>query len=110
MMVSPVDFAQSLYPDILRGAFDMTDQSTLQTYNSWIAIDIAKDSKVVAVETSAGKKSTFLAANSRTGHDRLMAVIHDLPQPCRIGFEPTGDYHRTLGFRLISEGFDVCLV
>jgi len=80
----------------------MTDQSTLQTYNSWIAIDIAKDSNVVAVETSAGKKSTFRVPNSHTGHDRLMAVIHDLPQPCRIGFEPTGDYHRTLGFRLIS--------
>jgi len=110
MVVSPVDLAQSLDRDILRGAFNMTDQTILQTYNSWIAIDIAKDSNVVAVETIAGKKSTFRVVNSHIGHDRLMAVIHDLPQPCRICFEPTGDYHRTLGFRLISEGFDVCLV
>lgn len=88
----------------------MTDQPPLQTYNSWIAIDIAKDSNVVAIETSEGKRSTFRIANNHSGHDRLTTAIHALPQPCQIGFEPTGNYHRTLAFRLISEGFDVCLI
>jgi transposase len=27
-----------------------------------------------------------------------------------VAFEPTGDYHRTLGYRLVTEGFDVVLV
>jgi transposase len=30
--------------------------------------------------------------------------------PCRIALEPTADYHRTVAFRLVSEGFDVVLV
>lgn len=28
----------------------------------------------------------------------------------RIAFEPTGDCHRTLAYRLLTEGFDICLV
>jgi transposase len=34
----------------------------------------------------------------------------DASQPCRIALEPTADYHRTIAYRLISEGFDLVLV
>lgn len=30
--------------------------------------------------------------------------------PVRVALEATGDYHRTLAYRLQREGFEVCLV
>lgn len=33
-----------------------------------------------------------------------------MPTPIRIAMKPTGDCHRTLAFRLLQEGFEVCLV
>ena len=37
-------------------------------------------------------------------------MLHVLPQACHIGFEATGNYHRPLAFRLLTEGFDVSLI
>ena len=88
----------------------MTDLVQSKAYNSWMAIDIAKDFNVVMVETLDGNTKRFRMANSHSDHDRLVEVVRSLPQPCRIGFEATGNYHRTLAFRLVAEGFDVCLI
>lgn len=88
----------------------MTDHAQSKAYNSWMAIDIAKDFNVVMVETIDGNTSRFRMANSAKDHDRLIEAVRSLPQPCRIGFEATGNYHRTLAFRLVSEGFDVSLI
>ena len=80
----------------------MTDQLQHIAYSSWVAIDIAKHSNVVMVELLDGKKRRFRMANSGKDHDRLIELIHELPQPCHIGFEATGNYHaysRTLGER-----------
>lgn len=88
----------------------MTDLTKHKTYGSWIAIDIAKDSNVVMVETVDGNVRRFRMANSGHDHERLVALARSLPQPCRIGFEATGNYHRTLGYRLVTEGLDVCLI
>ncbi|MEO8417396.1 MAG: IS110 family transposase [Methylophilaceae bacterium] len=88
----------------------MTDRVQSKAFASWIAIDIAKDFNVVMVETLDGKTRRFRMANSAMDHERLVELIRSLPQPCRIGFEATGNYHRTLAFRLASEGFDVCLI
>lgn len=82
----------------------MTDLTKHKTYGSWIAIDIAKDSNVVMVETVDGNVRRFRMANSGHDHERLVALARSLPQPCRIGFEATGNYHRTLGYRLVTEG------
>lgn len=88
----------------------MTDLVQSKAYNSWMAIDIAKDFNVVMVETLDGNTKRFRMANSHSDHDRLVEVVRSLPQPCRIGFEATGNYHRTLAFRLVAEDFDVCLI
>ena len=88
----------------------MTDQLKNKPYCSWIAIDIAKDFNVVMIETADGKTRRFRMANSGKDHDRLIEVLRSLPQPCRIGFEATGNYHRPLAFRLLTEGFDVSLI
>jgi hypothetical protein len=88
----------------------MTDQLKHKAYHSWAAIDIAKDYNVVMVELTDGKTRCFRMANSGKDHDRLIEVIRELPQPCHIGFEATGNYHRPLAYRLLTEGFDVSLI
>ncbi len=36
-------------------------------------------------------------------------LLHACPEPVRIAMEPTGDCHRTLAYRLLREGFEVCM-
>ena len=62
------------------------------------------------LETVDDQTRRFRMANSGKDHDRLIEVLHGLPQPCHIGFEATGNYHRPLAFRLLTEGFDVSLI
>lgn len=88
----------------------MTDLTKSKAYASWMAIDIAKDFNAVMVETQDGTVRKFKMANSVSDHNRLIDLIKTLPQPCRIGFEATGNYHRTLGYRMSAEGFDTCLI
>jgi transposase len=109
-VVSHKEQIHSLVSNILRGVFNMTDQLQHIAYSSWVAIDIAKDSNVVMVELLDGKKRRFRMANSGKDHDRLIELIHELPQPCHIGFEATGNYHRPLAYRLLTGGFDVTLI
>lgn len=88
----------------------MTAQSNATPAATWVAIDIAKRHHAVLIETPDGKQQRFRMASSMEDHSRLVALLHGLPQPVRIAMEPTGDCHRTLAFRLLTEGFDVCLV
>ncbi len=89
----------------------MTGHPTAQdeTPASWIAIDIAKDVHVVLVESSRGRRQ-FRLANRLEDVQRFLQFLHELPQPVRIGFEPTGVYHRPLAYQLVSAGFDVVLI
>ena len=48
--------------------------------------------------------------HQRDDYDRLVAFLTSCAKPCRIALEPTADYHRTIAFRLVSEGFDLVLV
>jgi len=48
--------------------------------------------------------------HERSDYDRLVEFLHGCSQPCRVALEPTADYHRTIAYRLISEGFDLVLV
>ena len=88
----------------------MTAISNATPAATWVAIDIAKRHHAVVVETPEGKQRRFRMASTREDHDRLVDLLLGLPQPVRVAMEPTGDCHRTLAFRLLSEGIDVCLV
>lgn len=77
---------------------------------TWVAIDIAKQFHAVLIETSQGRRQRFKMASTACEHDRLIALLSSLPQPCRIAFEPTGNFHRTLAWRLLAAGFDVATV
>ena len=76
----------------------------------WVAIDIAKRWNVALVEYPDGKQQRFRFPHTLDEYDRLVAFLRGTGTACRIAFEPTADYHRTLGYRLLREGFDVCQV
>jgi transposase len=77
---------------------------------TWVAIDIAKKSNTVLVEHGEGERQQFRMANSPGDHDRFVAFLRQQSSPCRIAMEPTGNYHRPLAYRLLSEGFEVFLI
>lgn len=76
---------------------------------TWVAIDVAKDAHVVLVE-SLGTRRQFRVPNRLEDLQALVAFVRQQPQPARVAFEPTGDYHRPLAYQLVSAGLDVVLV
>lgn len=77
---------------------------------TWVAIDVAKGWNVVLVEHADGKRERFRFAHQRDDYDRLVGYLRAAAAPCRIALEPTADYHRTLAYRLLTEGFEVVFV
>lgn len=75
-----------------------------------VAIDIAKGVNVALVEHPGGRQQRFWFTHQRADYDRLIGFLQGLCGPCRIAIEPTADYHRTLAYRLVCEGFEVVLV
>jgi len=75
-----------------------------------VAIDVAKAWNTVLVENPDGKRQRFRVANTRPDHDRLMLYLKNQRGRCQVAMEPTGNYHRPLAYRLLSEGFEVHLV
>jgi len=64
----------------------------------------------VLVEEPDGRRQRFRVANTRTDHDRLILFLKNQGRQCQVALEPTGNYHRPLAHRLLSEGFEVYLV
>jgi transposase len=74
---------------------------------TWVAIDVAKGWNVARVEHEDGRQQRFRFAHGADDYDRLVDFLRGAPSPCRIALEPTADYHRTLAYRLVVEGFDL---
>lgn len=88
----------------------MTSQQHPTPSLVWVAIDIAKHWNSALVEHPDGRQQRFRFTHCLDDYDRLVGLLRTFPVPCRIAFEPTADFHRTLGFRLLTEGFEVYLV
>lgn len=88
----------------------MTTQAEITPVSTWVAIDIAKRSHAVLIETPDGKQKRFRMSSTQEDHERLVDLLRTCPAPVRVALEPTGDCHRTLAYRLLKEGFEVCLV
>ena len=76
---------------------------------TWVAIDIAKDLHVVLIATPTQRRLCKLP-NTKPDVEHLITELRTAPQPVRIGFEPTGVYHRPLAYQLVTAGFDVVLI
>lgn len=76
---------------------------------TWVAIDVAKDTHEVLI-AHGERRERRIVENSLEAVMRLVAHLQRLPQPVRIGLEPTGVYHRPIAYRLLQAGFEVCFV
>ncbi|WP_249027735.1 IS110 family transposase [Xanthomonas albilineans] len=88
----------------------MTARQEVTPAATCVAIDIAKRTHAVLIETSDGKQRRFRMASTHEDHQRLVDLLRTCPATVRVAMEATGDYHRTLAYRLLREGFEVCLV
>ena len=84
----------------------MTAYKPNRSERALIAVDIAKYRNEVLVEVP-GKRRRLTILNNRADHGRLVAVLAGLGCPAVVGFKATGNYHRPLAFRLLTEGFDL---
>jgi transposase len=85
----------------------MADQQHSLPERNLVAIDIAKEWNIALVEEITGKRRSFKFANRPADYQAFVQFLHTLPGPVRVAFEPTGDYHRALGYRLLQEKFEV---
>ena len=85
----------------------MTDIATSSQSLNWVAIDVARYSNAVLVETASGQKHRFRMSNSAADMQRLIDFLQGLGGSCRVALEPTGDYHRPIANRLLTAGFEV---
>jgi len=88
----------------------MASESDPMAPRTWVAIDIANGVNVALVEHPDGRRQPFRFAHRRDDYHDLVKFLCGCTAPCRIALEPTFDYHRTLAYRLVSQGFDVVLV
>jgi transposase len=75
-----------------------------------VAIDVAKRWNAALIEYPDGKRQRFQFQHTCDDYDRLIKLLRGSGFACRVAFEPTGDFHRTLAYRLLQEGFNVCQV
>ena len=76
-----------------------------------VAIDVSKARNDVLIELpSSARRKRLVVMNTRVEHDRFVDLLRGLGRPVTIGFEATGNYHRTLAYRLLEAGFALRLV
>ena len=75
-----------------------------------VAIDIAKHKNDVLVKLRNGKTKSFKVANQYSDFIRFCDYLKSLKSPIKVAFEPTADYHRLIGWRMLQEEHEVCLV
>lgn len=85
----------------------MIDHLHSTAASNLVAIDIAKDWNVALIQETSGRRCSFKFANRSADHNDFVRYLHSLSGPVHIGLEPTGDYHRTIAYRLLTEGFQV---
>jgi len=72
----------------------------------WVSIDVAKDRHEALIEAPGWKcRKKFRVQNTAEEFRAFAEFPYGLNLPVRIGFEPTGNYHRALAYFLHSEGF-----
>jgi transposase len=75
-----------------------------------VAIDVAKKQNAVLIQLPGGDRKKLTVTNDLMGYRELAHYLKKLKRPCKIGFEATGNYHRTLAFYLRQQGFDLELI
>jgi transposase len=88
----------------------MTSISCTTPQTTWVGIDIAKKHNDVLVDRPGHRRRRFRVANQLEDYHRFANFLAGIPERPVIGFEATGNYHRTLAFFLAKKGFALRLV
>ena len=75
-----------------------------------VAIDVASKQNAVLVQLPGGARKKLTVTSDLKGYRELAHYLKKLKAPCKIGFEATGNYHRTLAFYLREQGFELELI
>ena len=88
----------------------MTNSNDIGNSSTWVAIDIAQRRNEVLIQRPGRKRYRMSMTNDRADHDRLVRHLQRVGGSVEVAFEATGNYHRTLAWRLISAGFHIHLI
>ena len=76
-----------------------------------VAIDMSKHRQEVLMERpEGGRRRRMTVMATKNDYDRLVDELAAIGRPIVVGFEATGNYHRTLAHRLLMAGFRQTLV
>ncbi len=89
----------------------MTKRSSTPADAVLVAIDMSKHRQEVLIERpEGGRRRRMTVMATKADYDRLASDLADIGRPVVVGFEATGNYHRTLAHRLLSAGFELRLI
>ena len=89
----------------------MTKLSSIPTGAVLVAIDMSKHRQEVLIERpEGGRRRRMTVMATKADYDRLAADLGEIGRPIIVGFEATGNYHRTLAHRLLTAGFELRLI
>jgi len=89
----------------------MTKRSSTPAGAVLVAIDMSKHRQEVLIERpEGGRRRRIRVMATKADYDRLATDLGDIGRPIIVGFEATGNYHRTLAHRLLTAGFELRLI
>ena len=89
----------------------MTKRSSTPADAVLVAIDMSKHHQEVLIERpEGGRRRRMTVMATKAAYDRLATDLGDIGHPVIVGFEATGNYHRTLAHRLLAAGFELRLI
>lgn len=89
----------------------MTKTNNTTAEQVLVAIDISKSRQEILIALPGKKRRKKLTIlSNKEDYDRLTGYLTSLKAPVQIGFEATGNYHRTLAWRLHQAGFELRLI
>ena len=75
----------------------MTKRSSTPADAVLVAIDMSKHRQEVLIERpEGGRRRRMTVMATKADYDRLAADLGEIGRPIVVGFEATGNYHRTL--------------
>ncbi len=89
----------------------MTKYLSTPTNAVLVAIDMSKHRQEVLIERpEGGRRRRMTVMATKDDYDRLVEELASMSRPIVIGFEATGNYHRTLAHKLLMAGFQLRLI
>ncbi|KRB86758.1 transposase [Sphingomonas sp. Root710] len=89
----------------------MTKHKSTPSDTVLVAIDMSKHRQEVLLERpEGGRRRRMTVMATKADYDRLADDLTAIGRPIIVGFEATGNYHRTLAHRLLCAGFELRLI